>query len=295
MTKITKYVSNLGRILLAGAVLGTQTSFNNDLSGFEPIFPDFVKESTCKKERPIYEQIEEDKSIDLNVLFSDSIKTLNNYEQTFSNPYDSIISEIYLRCRNDSSVIDENFIKANIHEESSFNKKNISWVGARGLLQVMKKTWYDNLRLNFEKYSLIPEYNLNVGIRHMFFIENCLKNNFVPWNNLSNKEKLVAISEAYNGGQGLLAKVGLENMPKQSKEHGKKVLDRYLQYEKTEMNKKYSEYVQNYFRKNNPSWDSLSEKEKSKEINEFYSVHSFKINFGKQFFSAINLKDLKNY
>ncbi len=85
--------------------------------------------------------------------------------------------------------VDPNLIYALIREESLYDSKALSWVGAKGLMQIMDKTG-DSLDRELKIKSLLfnPEDNINLGTYYLMKLSKRFNNN------LSN------ILAAYNGG-----------------------------------------------------------------------------------------------
>ena len=65
--------------------------------------------------------------------------------------------------------IDEKLVYAVIKNESNFDSKAISRVGAKGLMQIMDSTAEDVAKeLNLEEYNLlVPEDNIKIGIKYL--------------------------------------------------------------------------------------------------------------------------------
>ena len=85
--------------------------------------------------------------------------------------------------------MDSNLIYALIREESLYDSKALSWVGAKGLMQIMDKTG-DSLDRELKIKSLLfnPEDNINLGTYYLMKLSKRFNNN------LSN------VLAAYNGG-----------------------------------------------------------------------------------------------
>jgi hypothetical protein len=257
-----KYLLSVGRILLASAILELNISLNNNLENIPKIYDN--------SKNKLLERVYENNLIDFDFLADTNIKPLNEYELLVSGKYEQLVSQIYDLNKKFPSMIDKNLVIATIHEESSFKPKNISkikvkrkWInGARGLMQVMKPTWKDYSKKRFEKYAFIPAYNVNVGIKHLFLVEDSLSARCPNWPKLSEKEKIEMISSAYNGGQNLLEEEdwNLNKMPEESKLHGDKVWNRYNQYKKEEIKKEYFNEIKNYIQKEDTSFKKLNRK-----------------------------------
>lgn len=104
--------------------------------------------------------------------------------------------------------LDPRLIRSQIKTESSFNPKAVSPAGARGLMQLMPATAADlGVADPFD-----PAQNIEGGAKYMRQLLDKYGGNW---------EKALA---AYNGGMGRLDKVGMEGMPKESREYVRKVM-----------------------------------------------------------------------
>ena len=127
--------------------------------------------------------------------------------------------------------VDPNLIYALIREESLYDSKALSWVGAKGLMQIMDKTG-DSLDRELKIKSLLfnPEDNINLGTYYLMKLSKRFNNN------LSN------VLAAYNGGPnnvdlwrdkftGLDDDEFVENIPfKETNGYVKRVLRSYYYY-----------------------------------------------------------------
>lgn len=127
--------------------------------------------------------------------------------------------------------MDSNLIYALIREESLYDSKALSWVGAKGLMQIMDKTG-DSLDRELKIKSLLfnPEDNINLGTYYLMKLSKRFNNN------LSN------VLAAYNGGPnnvdlwrdkfaGLDDDEFVENIPfKETNGYVKRVLRSYYYY-----------------------------------------------------------------
>lgn len=104
--------------------------------------------------------------------------------------------------------LDPRLIRSQIKTESSFDPKAVSPVGAKGLMQLMPATAADlGVADSFD-----PAQNIEGGAKYMRQLLDRYQGNW---------EKALA---AYNGGMGRLDKVGMEGMPKESRDYVRKVM-----------------------------------------------------------------------
>ena len=104
--------------------------------------------------------------------------------------------------------LDPRLIRSQIQTESSFNPKAVSPVGARGLMQLMPSTAADlGVADSFD-----PAQNIEGGAKYMRQLLDRYDGNW---------EKALA---AYNGGMGNLDKLGMDKMPKESRDYVRKVM-----------------------------------------------------------------------
>lgn len=280
--KLSKLAFNLGRRLLVGAIFSTNISFNMHPFSIPKSLESklqnthYTKPNEISKENlpqnMIYTKLQQDSLINLDFLTDTAIHDLNGYELMVSEKYHNLIFKTCKKLKQDSSVIEENLVTALIHEESSFNKDTISSAGAAGLTQVMKDTWYDYSKKSFKKYATIPKYNIEVGIKHLFYLENFFKDSVTFWKEISDNEKIKIIASAYNGGQNRLKELGYNfyKMPKESRKHGIKVLERYNQYKKQEMKEEYFKVLREHFQETDTLWGKLDGKSQYKILKSNY-------------------------
>lgn len=86
--------------------------------------------------------------------------------------YDSLIQFLFEQQVEDmadrehfTEVVDWTFVKAQVRQESNFDPDAVSAVGARGLMQIMPRTW----GADFERDAFNPEKNLQKGIGHLAY------------------------------------------------------------------------------------------------------------------------------
>lgn len=268
MSENIRTFKSLGRLFLVGTIL-------NFASGnfFPSKSESTYKDNTIKN--PLLERIDANNKLDLGFLAYDTISPATEYQRYISGKFKGIVDEVYNNNKIDNSIVDKNLILSLMQNESSFVKDTISPKGAIGLMQPMRDTWYDYSKKNFKKYSKIPEYNIDVGTKHLLFLEKVLTNKFPNWDSTSPNENIIIISAAYNGGQGLFEDIKwkLDEMPLESRRHGEKVLRSYIQYKKNDMRNEYFSILENYLQKNDSSWNDLSWKEKQKSLDYVLKMH----------------------
>lgn len=128
--------------------------------------------------------------------------------------------------------MDITFVYSLIEKESEWNPKAKSSVGARGLGQIMKRTWknYSPKRTYNEAYN--PEKNLETVVKILNGHEEYFSNYHPNWNKLEKKEKLKIHAAAYNWGQRRMKDINFnlkneKKIPLQTKNHIKKVMEVY--------------------------------------------------------------------
>lgn len=140
-----------------------------------------------------------------------------------------IVDSLYSKI-NVPSLISKDFFMTAVENESRFNKNAISPVGARGLAQIMPKTWNQyNPEHDFEDYSFNPVLNLKTGLEVYKNVYYFVKNHNPNWENLSEEEKLSNIIAGYNWGIGKLkheANWDLARLPDETKGYIKYVFEK---------------------------------------------------------------------
>lgn len=102
-------------------------------------------------------------------------------------PYDSLI-----KLSAEKINWDWQLLAAQISKESRFDPKAVSWVGARGLMQVMPKTG----RSYGVRNLFNPVQNLKAGVKHILWLEDV-------WKDVDDQEeKAKFVLASYNVGQG---------------------------------------------------------------------------------------------
>lgn len=117
--------------------------------------------------------------------------------------------------------ISKKFVRTLIKTESKDNPRAVSYMGARGLGQLMKKTWYEVERDNYWKNAFIPEKNIEATIKYLILTDKRCNLLHPSWKKLSKKEKLNLISASYNGGIGNLKNAGwdIDKMPRETRRY----------------------------------------------------------------------------
>lgn len=112
--------------------------------------------------------------------------------------YDSLIEWIweFSSAKYKNVDADWRMLKELIRAESAFNPRAISPVGARGLCQIMAKTWNAD---DFERHWDNPELNIQKGCAHLLYLWNLFKAE-------KGKERWAYALGAYNAGQGWIIK-----------------------------------------------------------------------------------------
>lgn len=124
--------------------------------------------------------------------------------------------------------INENYVKALIKQESSNNSDAISSWGARGLLQLLESTWYDYETISYDE-AFNPEKNINVGLRHLKWIDTYLRKNYPDYSQQTTQKKQDLISAVHNVGIGRLEKQNwdISQMPRETINHVERVRKKY--------------------------------------------------------------------
>jgi soluble lytic murein transglycosylase-like protein len=123
-------------------------------------------------------------------------------------------------------IISRDFIRSVIITESRGKKKEISYVGARGLMQIMPGTWNDREKeITFEKGAFDPYINIKVGIKHLNWLKDYCEKRHPYWKILPQQEKQSIIAASYNGGHFRLwtKNWDISRMPKETIDYVKKV------------------------------------------------------------------------
>jgi hypothetical protein len=128
--------------------------------------------------------------------------------------------------------VDIAFVYSLIEKESEWNPHAKSSVGARGLGQIMKRTWADyNPKILYKK-AYDPEKNLETVIKVINGHEEYFLRYHPNWNKLEKKEKLKIHAAAYNWGQRRIKDINFnlkneKKIPLQTRNHVKKVMKVY--------------------------------------------------------------------
>lgn len=130
-------------------------------------------------------------------------------------------------------LIDVNYVLGMMKQESRFHPNAVSWVGASGLMQVMKKTWEGvDKEHDYYKYRFDPDVNLENGIKVLDYMANFCEKNYPGWNELDREGKMKLVSAAYNGGNGHLMKKNwdIDKMREETRKYVPSVLEYYKKF-----------------------------------------------------------------
>lgn len=126
-------------------------------------------------------------------------KTESNEEKWKDDKIWGMINSVYNKL-DAPEYISKEFVRGLVKVESSDYPKAVSYRGARGLGQIMEKTWYNFEKSNFKKNAFIPEKNIEVTIKYLKWIDKFCSQNNPEWENLSKNKKIILASACYNGG-----------------------------------------------------------------------------------------------
>jgi soluble lytic murein transglycosylase-like protein len=131
------------------------------------------------------------------------------------------------------SLVNAKYVLATMKQESRFNPRARSYIGARGLMQIMPRTWRGIEGTNFYKESYNPNKNLVVGIKTLDWFVNYCKNNYPRWNEIPDEKKRELVSAAYNGGNGNLRKRNwdVQKMFPETKKYVKEISKHYEEFD----------------------------------------------------------------
>jgi soluble lytic murein transglycosylase-like protein len=123
-----------------------------------------------------------------------------------------------------SAVVIEQWVPKIIQQESRGNPKAVSHAGARGLMQIMPRTWAEMTKKLYGKplpfkRAFEPELNKKVGIYYYKWIQNTLRDK------MKKEPTIEQILAAYNGGIGNLSKANydIQRMPAESIDYVAKI------------------------------------------------------------------------
>lgn len=158
----------------------------------------------------------------LNTAISDktNAQSINNTTNTTNNVSNSINDAIKLTAN--KYGVEEEFIKAVIKQESSFNANAVSKSGAQGLMQLMPST-SKSLGVG-NPFNVLD--NIDGGTRYLKRLIDSFDGN-----------KELALS-AYNGGIGRMNRLGVDTveeiskMPRETEKYVSKVMQNYSNYKK---------------------------------------------------------------
>lgn len=127
-------------------------------------------------------------------------------------------------------LIDEEFIKASITCESTWNPRAVSELRARGLMQLTYRAWQDvRPKLDYYENVFNPEENVAAGTDYLELIEEYCKEKHPNWDALPMLEQKKLLLAAYHGGKSRLSYRGFDisRMPKPTRDHVEKVIKEY--------------------------------------------------------------------
>lgn len=132
--------------------------------------------------------------------------------------------------------ISEDYVRKLIEVESHDRPHAVSWVGARGLTQMMPDTWANrasDISPDWEKEipydcAFEPSTSIEMGIRQLKFVENRLEANNSNWNKYTLEKRRKLISAGYNGGHVRVMKKGynINRMPRETRHYVRKISSR---------------------------------------------------------------------
>lgn len=126
-----------------------------------------------------------------------------------------------------TSVVSRDFIKASIREESRYNPEAKSVTGALGLMQFTKRAWKTFGEGTYAENVKDPEKNIRAGIKFYLWMEDMFSKRYDKWDELDIGKKRDMLSAGFCDGPYLLmgksVNWDVDKMPKQSREHLKKV------------------------------------------------------------------------
>jgi len=116
---------------------------------------------------------------------------------------------------------------ARSYVESKDNPQAKSYADARGLHQIMRTSWYEVMKENFDK-AYDPLLNSIASLKHIRVIDNYLRQNYSRFEKLPVEKKFDLINASYNGGHGRLMQRGwnIRRMPRETREYVKKMRER---------------------------------------------------------------------
>jgi len=144
----------------------------------------------------------------------------------------ALLNKVYAKVKL-PDYITKGYIKNLIECESSWDPAVVSKAGAKGLGQLIKKTWNDSEKeISYEKGVFIPEKNLEVSLKYLNWLNEYLQKNHNDWQKVSTSKKLDLISAAYNGGITRLKKNkwNIQKMPRETRKYVKKINEKMNSY-----------------------------------------------------------------
>jgi hypothetical protein len=139
--------------------------------------------------------------------YTGTTNTYSGMSNKNSTAYDSIIL-----AKAEKYGVNAGLIKAIMHQESKFNPRAVSPVGARGLMQLMPK-WHPNVKDYFD-----PEQNIDRGAQYIAELYGMKS---------ITKGQMRLVIAAYNAGQGAVKKYGDVPPFTETQEYVRKVTNYY--------------------------------------------------------------------
>jgi len=127
-----------------------------------------------------------------------------------------------------------------VKNESGWDPNARSKSGARGLGQIMRRTWKEhNPGTNYNK-AYEPEANLETAVKIINSNEEYFKEKHPNWKNISKEEKLKIHAAAYNWGNSRVKRIDWDlnkekRIPKETRNHVKRIMKDYFALSKEEI------------------------------------------------------------
>jgi len=155
-------------------------------------------------------------------IFSLIPTVISEYETT---SISQIVADEIAKLKNKPPYINEQTIEKLIYAESWNNPLAVSNKGARGLMQLQRRTW-DEFEmplegLDYSTHVFHPRENIRVGLEYLSWLDDFCKSHNPQWKHLSNKKRLETVLAAYNWGIGNLSENGwdISQVPRETKKY----------------------------------------------------------------------------
>lgn len=150
--------------------------------------------------------------------------SLSSQTEFYKKQFPELVSIANRKEISGKKIVNEGLIKAIIKVESENNPNALSKKGARGLMQLMPKTWEVFGEGDFQN-AFNPEKNIKAGEEYPKWIKNYCKEKHPKWKSLKLDKQRNLIVAAYNGGGARLSYRGweIEKMPKETRNYVKKI------------------------------------------------------------------------